>query len=221
MAGLGAVTVAAVAGGAFLITRDGGDSTADDTVETPQVELSTDPNATDTSGAFSFAGAAANAEQAVAARFEMSVESPDGPMSITADFDRSSQRIAMDIDVSHLVDESGFDFGDDMQMVVDESAGRSYVRGGFFAFFGMNDQWIEFDAEELSADEDMAIDDLFSDPLSMTRVFGDAVPTDLGIETIEGEELHHYRVAITPEMAATADEDVFDFAFNGNHKHVS
>jgi hypothetical protein len=199
VAGMGAMAVAAVAAGAFVITRDNGEK---DVVE-DATELATDSKAESAVG-YSFAAATATAQAAASVVFDMEIDSPDGPMSATAAFDRTSGRLAMDLDMSQLVAEDElFEFGDSLGFIVDEQDQLAYVGADFFAaLFGSTDaNWISLTSDEFSIDDDV-FGDVFTNPLNIADVFGDIEPIDLGDETIDGEVLRHFEVTLDDEAIA-------------------
>ncbi len=217
VAGMGAMAVAAVAAGAFVITRDGGDATTEDPgtedvvaedVEEEATELATDTSVESTAG-YSFAAATSSAQDAASVVFDMDLATSDGPMSATASFDRTSGRLAMDLDLSQLaLDDEFFDFGDSLSFIVDEQDRTAYVGAEFFAaLFGPTDaEWVSVQNDELSMDDDV-FGDVFSNPLNIADVFGDVEPIDVGDETIAGEVLRHFEVTLDEDAVAELGAD--------------
>lgn len=207
MAGMAAMTVAAVAGGTFVVTRDSGDSGSTVMVE-DATELATDSN-TDGTAAYSFAAATATAQAASSVVFDMEIDSPDGPMSATASFDRGSGRTTMELDMSQLAAEDEFfEVGDSLSFIVDEPNQVAYVNADFFAaVFGPTDAgWISLTSDEFSIDDDV-FGDVLTNPLSIAEVFGDVEPIDLGEETIDGEVLRHFEVILDAAAIAELGDD--------------
>jgi hypothetical protein len=195
---VGSAAVLAVAGvtaGAFLIA--GGSDAPTDTVE-----LATDtPDAgIEAPASFSFAAATANAETSASVTYDMSMQTPDGPLTMDVTVDRASSLASMTVDMSQLTQEMGMEFGDSIRMIIDESAQHGYLSSELFtSLFGETDaEWIlmDLDAPDMDAG---GLDELFSNPLDMTELFGDLEPVDLGVETVEGEELRHFQVSLDAE----------------------
>ena len=204
LAGMAAMTVAAVGGGAFLITRDSADSVIVDDA----TELATDSNI-DSTAAYSFAAATATAQAAASVVFDMEIDSPEGPMSATASFDRASGLTEMEIDMSQLTAEDDFfDVGDSLSFIVDEPNQVAYVNSDFFAaLFGPTDAgWISLTGDEFTVDDDV-FGDVLTNPLNIAEVFGDVDPIDLGEETIDGEVLRHFEVVLDAESIADLGDD--------------
>lgn len=207
MAGMAAMTVAAVAGGTFVVTRDSGNGDSSVTVE-DATELATDSN-TDGTAAYSFAAATATAQAASSVVFDMEIDSPDGPMSATASFDRGSGRLAMDLDFSQIVaDDDFFEIGDTLSFIVDESNQTAYVSADLFPGFSgaTSEGWISLTTDEFAIDDDV-FGDVFTNPLDIADVFGDVEPIDLGDETIDGELLRHFQVTVDDETVAGLGDD--------------
>jgi len=197
--GLAAVTVAGVAAAAFVLTS----GSPDDEIGDDVIEVVTERE--ESSESFSFAAAATNAQQAASVSFDMSIDSPDGLMTMTAAVDRATGRMSMDIDTSQLVvDEFGVEGGDSMAMILDEQNGVAYIGGDFYdSIFAVDTTWLSMELDEAVSDTS-TFDEIFTNPLDMTRVFGDLQPVDLGPETVDGESLHHYRVVV--DAAAVANQ---------------
>lgn len=210
------MTVGAVAGGAFLVTRD----SADDTLVEDSAELATDSNVDDTA-AYSFAAATVSAQAAASVVFDMEIESPEGAMSAIASFDRASGRLSMDLDLSQSVaDDEVFDIADEISIIVDEPSGTAFVSAGFLGVgFGPADGWVSLTSDEFAMDDE-SFGDVFSNPLDIADVFGDVEPLDLGEETIDGEVFRRFEVALDEAALAELDDDSFiapdDVAFDGD-----
>lgn len=204
MIALTLITVLAAGLGAFLVSRGNSDETLTD--PTPQVVPDTE---TDT--AFSFAAAATNASTAGSMRLEMTIEAPEGNTSLVATIDRASQRISVDADLSQLsADESFFETPDNISMILDEPTSTMYLDGAFFGLFGdAATPWVSANVEDMG-DNDDSIDEIFANPFEMDFLFGVVEPIDLGLETIEGEELRHFQVPVS--VADVLADDGSDFA---------
>ncbi|MFK7916569.1 MAG: hypothetical protein AB8G14_00710 [Ilumatobacter sp.] len=204
-AGAGAVALAAVAAGALVITRDASEAV----IVQDSTQLAADPAATP---GYSFAAATANAQTAASVVFDMEIESPDGPMTATAAFDKASGRMSMELDMSQLVedDESFIEIGDSLAFIADESAQVAYISADFLAGFIPTDaSWISLTTDEFSVDDDV-FGDVFANPLDIADVFGDLEPLDLGEVTVDGELLHHFEVTIDATTIAQLDADKID-----------
>jgi hypothetical protein len=209
VAGMAAMAVAAVAAGAFVVTRDSGDiAVVENVIVEDATELATDSNAESTVG-YSFSAATASAQTAASVVFDMEINSPDGPISATASFDRPSGRTTMDLDMSQVVaDDEFIEVGDSLSFVIDEPTQVAFVRADFFAaIFGPTDAgWISLTSDEFSIDDDV-FGDVLTNPLNIAEVFGDVEPTDLGEETIDGEVLRHFEVVLDDAAIAELGDD--------------
>lgn len=200
---MAAMAVAAVAGAGFVVTRDNSPSV----IVEDATEIVSDPDV-DGAVAYSFAAATSSAQASASVVFEMDIESPDGPMSATASFDRDSGRLAMDLDLTDLVqDDEIFEIGDSISFIIDEQSGAAYVSAGFLGeMFGPVDGWVSISDDGFSLDDE-AFTDVFSNPLNIADVFGDVEPIDLGEETIDGEVLRHFEVMLDSAALAELGED--------------
>ena len=198
------MTLAAVAGGAFVVTRDSGD----DVIVEDATEVVTDTH-TESTTAYSFAAATESAQEAASVVFDMEILSPDGPMSATASFDRASGRLAMDIDLSQVeMDDEVFPTSDSIRFIIDEPTATAYVGADFLGgIFGPTDaQWISLDDGEFTISDDV-FGDVFTNPLNIADVFGDVEPIDLGEETIDGEVLRHFEVTLDQAALTELGDD--------------
>ncbi len=206
MVALTLITVLAAGIGAFIVSRSNPDDAPDDA--TPQL-VSDAETATDT--AFSFAAAATNARTAGSMRLEMTADSPEGDVSMVATIDRASQRISLDADLSQLsTDESFFETPDSVSMILDESTSTMYLGSEFYGFLGgVGTPWISASVDDMDDGGD-SIDEIFANPFEMDFLFGDVEPVDLGLETIEGEELRHFQIPVSLSDALAGGEGDVD-----------
>jgi len=182
MVALALITVLAAGIGAFIASRG---TSAD---ETAQLE---------TDDAFSFSAATANARAAGSMQFEMSSTTPEGSMSTVAIADRGSQRISVTADMSQLTpDDSFFETPESVTMILDESTSTVYIGSEFFGLFSdAAKPWISMNVDDV--DDGDSLDEIFANPFEMTVLFGEFEPVDLGLETIQGEELRHFQVPLS------------------------
>ena len=203
--GLAALTAVSVAAGGFLITRgSGGDEIVDESIE-----VITDADRSNE--AFSFAAATADITTARSVTVDMTMTMAGETTTMVMTVDRDTRRMLMDVDVSEMSStEVGFDGS--IEMIVDEGNGIAYFSGeGYEAFLGADAEWLSMDVAEFG-DDASSIDDLMTDPLSITGWFEDLEPVDLGTEIIDGESLQHYQVTVDPATLAPgeAPDEVLD-----------
>ncbi len=199
MLALTLITVLAAAVAAFIVTR----GTSDEAVTDETDQIVTDA---ETDNAFSFSAATANASAAGSMQFEMSSTTPDGNMSMVAIADRGSQRISVTADLSDLiVDDSFIETPDVVTMIFDESTSTLYLDSEYLGIFMETETpWISMNIDDMNDGD--SLDEMFANPFEMTVLFGDVEPVDLGLETIEGEELRHFQVPLAVrDMLADSD----------------
>lgn len=204
--GAAVLAVAGVAAGAFMFV--GGSDAPTDTVE---LATEATDGGIDTPASFSFAAATATAETAASVNYDMSMQTPEGPLTMDVTIDRASSRASMVVDMSQLEMEPGLQMSDPISMIIDESNGQAFMSAELFGelFGGTEAQWIQMDLDGPESNAD-GLEDLFSNPLDIAELFADFEPIDLGLETIDGEELQHFQVSIDPEYLAGLDEtDLF------------
>lgn len=209
MLALTLITVLTVGIGAFVVSRASSGDTLTDT--SPNLVADADAD-TGTDTAFSFSAAATDASTAGSMRLDMTTETREGRTSLVATVDRASERISVDADLSQLSSEdSFFETPDSVSMILDGTTSTMYLDSAFFGLFSdAATPWISTSVDELDDGSD-SIDMLFANPFEMDFLFGDVEPVDLGLETVDGEELRHFQVATTvAEVLADEESDFAD-----------
>ena len=168
------IAVVAVGIGAFMVMRGGGSS--DD---------------------YSFAAAAARAQAAGSMTVDFNADSAEGPVDGVIEIDRASRRMSIELDLSQLEpadDGAVFEEApDSYNLIVDEPTSTMYMNSDVLGFFDIDTAWVSVRTDE----EDgfgQDLDQVFANPFDITDVLAGAEHVDLGMETIDGEELRHYRV---------------------------
>jgi hypothetical protein len=177
-AAVGLLLVAAVAGGAFLLMR--GDDAKDTT--------------------YSLEAATSGLDETEGLLYSVVVDSMGEEVTIDAEYDGTTgnTRITMQADGM---------FDDGIEMIVSESTKTIYVSSDLFGVLGLDieTEWIKMDEEFLAEQGDNSFESAANnDVLNAGSLLEDAKSVEeIGLETIDGEELMHYRVTVDKETALT------------------
>ncbi|MDO9173406.1 MAG: hypothetical protein Q7V62_01295, partial [Actinomycetota bacterium] len=176
LVGLGALVVAAVGVGGFLL-------------------LSSD----EAEATFSIDKAAAAAAEHRTMSFEMTVDAMGEETVIEAEIDNDSGLARMTLQLGAM-------FDDGVEMIVDTKNEVVYVSSDLFDSIGLDVEtdWIKMDAEFLaeSGEDSMFSTATSNDAMQASVLLENAKSVEeVGIEEIDGEQLKHYRVTVSGEEA--------------------
>lgn len=176
LVGLGALVVAAVAAGGFLLLR------------------SDEAEAT-----FSIEQAAAAAAEHRTMSYTMTVETMGEETVIEAEVDNETGLARMTLQLGAL-------FDDGVEMIVDTKQEIIYVSSDLFDTIGLDVEtdWIKMDKEFLadSGDNSMFSTATSNDALQASVLLENAKSVEeVGVEEIDGEQLKHFRVTVSAEEA--------------------
>lgn len=173
---VGLLLVAAVAGGAFLLMK------GDDAKE----------------AAFSLEAATDELDESESLLYSVVVETLGQEVSMDAEFDGVTGNTRVTMRMEGL-------FDDGIEMIVSETTQTIYVSSDLFKVIGLDVQteWIKMDEEFLTEQGDNAFGSATnSDVLNASALLADASSVEeVGLETIDDEELMHYRVTVDKETA--------------------
>jgi len=176
LAAVGLLLIAAVAGGAFMLMK------GDDAKEaTYSLEAAT--TAIDEEKDLAYSVVADSMGQEVTIDAEL-------------DSDTGNTRITMQMDGM---------FDDGIEMIITEESQTIYVSSDLFSVLGLDikTDWIKVDKEFLEEQGDNSFSSAANnDVLAAGDLLADATSVEeVGLETIDGEELMHYRVTVDKETA--------------------
>ena len=173
---VGLLLTAVVAGGAFMLTKDDEEEAA----------------------AYSLDAAVEALDESESIAYTVDVDSMGQEVSIDAEFDADTgnTRVTMRMD-------GIFDNG--IEMIVSTDPQIIYVSSTLFSVIGVDidTEWIKMDEEFLAEQGENAFESAVSnDVLNAGDLIASATSVeDIGLETIDGEQLQHYRVTVDKETA--------------------
>lgn len=179
----GAVAVAAlVGGGVFALTRGDDSSTGGG----------------GGGAAYSLTAAAAAAQEATNVGYEMKVSAGGFDIEINGRMDTANQLMAMNMEMPMM---------GSIESIVDLKNQVMYINA---AAVGLGSQaptpWISADMTRMPNGGVDALGAGSSNPLDISKAFEQADSVEeIGLETIDGEQLKHYRVTVSTSAAVAAD----------------
>jgi hypothetical protein len=183
LVGVSALVLAAVGAGAFLLLRDGDDADDD----------------------YSLQAATANAAEMEEVAYQMTIDAMGEQIDITAEVDVAENLARMTMDMGSLVE--------GIEVIVDIDGEVAYLSSEMFESLGLEveTEWIAMDKEfmEQTGDDTIFTSATANDALQASELLDNAKSvTDLGLETVDGEELRHYEVVVSAADATAANPQI-------------